>query len=216
VAREARYPLDPLVQVMERLLGPGGCPWDQEQDHRSLRPYVVEEAYEVVAAIDAGDPDKLKEELGDLLLQVVFHAALAARERRFDMGEVVDGIVAKLVRRHPHVFGERQASSASAVLRQWEDIKREEAASDKRRAGVRSEAHLPALMQAQKLLERAARTGRPVRSVIERAAAGLGPGEDDLARRLLCLLEEARERGLDAELVLKQAGARMARELDDV
>jgi len=216
VAREVRYPLDPLVQVMERLLGPGGCPWDREQDHRSLRPYVVEEAYEVVAAIDEGDPDKLKEELGDLLLQVVFHAALAARENLFDLGEVVDGIVAKLVRRHPHVFGERQAPSASAVLRQWEDIKREEAASGERGGKVRLEAHLPALMQAQKLLERAARTGRPVRSVIERAAAGLGPGEGDLACRLLSLLEEARSKGLDAELVLRQAGVRMARELDDV
>ncbi len=216
MAREARYPLDPLVQVMERLLGPGGCPWDREQDHRSLRPYVIEEAYEVVAAIDGGDPDKLKEELGDLLLQVVFHAALAARENRFDVGEVVDGIVAKLVRRHPHVFGERQARSASAVLRQWEDIKREEAASGERGGKVRLEAHLPALMQAQKLLERAARTGRPVRSMIERAAAGLGPGEGDLARRLLCLLEEARSRGLEAELVLKEAAVRMARELDEV
>lgn len=205
----ARYPLDPLVDIMDRLLGPDGCPWDREQTHRSLRPYVVEEAYEVVAAIDSGDPDKLKDELGDLLLQVVFHAALARREGRFDLNDVVAAITSKLLRRHPHVFGGgrpgRSVNSSGEVLRQWEDIKREEAADQ-----VRLEAHLPALMQAQKLLERAARLG--VDAPPETSGQGL---EAEFGRRLLALLEQARQKGVDAELALRNACAALARRLDD-
>lgn len=218
-----RYPLDPLVEVMDRLLDPGGCPWDREQDHRSLRPYVLEEAYEVVAAIDSGDPSKLRDELGDLLLQVVFHAALASREGLFDVNDVVGAITEKLFRRHPHVFGPGQAISPAAALRQWEDIKKGEASP----AGEpRLEAHLPALMQARKLLERAARLGRPVTAAGETGAAGgdasggavtaAGPaaGEEAFGAALLALLEDARRRGVDAELALRRACAELAARLD--
>jgi len=192
---------------METLLGPGGCPWDREQDHRSLRPFVVEEAYEVVAAIDGGDPARLRDELGDLLLQVVFHAALASKAGLFDLNDVARAICAKLVRRHPHVFGDGRTRSAAEVLRQWEDIKRDEAAAGECRR-PRLESHLPALMQAQKLLERAARVGRPA-TIPETTTE-----EEDFGRALLSLLERARVAGVDAEMALRAASARLARELD--
>lgn len=205
---------------MDRLLGPGGCPWDQEQTHRTLRPYVVEEAYEVVAAIDEGHPAKLRDELGDLLLQVVFHAALAERDGHFDLNDVVGAIIAKLRRRHPHVYADRRLSSGAAVLRQWEDIKLQEAADAGAGAGsegVRLEKHLPALMQAQKLLERASRVGhRPaLLATTPTTPPRSGPdGETGLARDLLSLLDQARRAGLDAELVLRTACAALAHELD--
>lgn len=213
-----RHCLDGLVGIMDRLLGPGGCSWDRQQDHRSLRSYVVEEAYEVVAAIDGGDPSELRDELGDLLLQVVFHCALASREGLFDLDNVVKAISAKLIRRHPHVFAGAQAESPSAVLRQWEEMKKEEAeeAAAGDPAAPRLEAHLPALMQAQKLLERAARVGRgrvpPGGGLSEEAKEGVP--EEAFGRRLLDLLEEARLAGVDAELALRSACARLARELD--
>jgi len=211
----ARFPLDRLVEIMDQLLSPGGCPWDQEQDHESLRPYVVEEAYEVVGAIDSGDPSRLKDELGDLLLQIVFHAALASREGLFDVGDVVESIADKMIRRHPHVFGDASPASQEAVLRQWEDIKRREAAAADD-TGPRLEAHLPALMQAQKLLERAARLGREVLGPADEAPGRPDPPrtEKELGRRLILLLEAARESGLDAELSLRRACADLAFQLD--
>lgn len=119
-------PFRRLVAIMERLLDPDGCPWDREQTHESLKPYVIEEAYEVCEAVDAGDAEALREELGDLALQVVFHAALARREKAFDIDDVMSEICAKLIRRHPHVFGDVDVEGAQGVLRNWEQIKREE------------------------------------------------------------------------------------------
>ena len=211
--RECDFPLDPLVEVMDRLLAPGGCPWDREQTHESLRPYVVEEAYEVVGAIDSGDPAKLEDELGDLLLQVVFHAALARREARFDVNDVIETITAKLLRRHPHVFGESQAGTPEAVLRQWEDIKRQEAGAGGQGATTpRLEAHLPALMQAQKLLERTARLGRPVAEGASMADSETA--EADFGEMLLAVLERGRRAGVDAELALRAACGRLALKLE--
>ncbi len=163
---ESRYPLDPLVTVMEKLLGPEGCPWDREQTHLSLRQYLIEESYEVIDAIDEGNMNKLCEELGDLLLQVVFHAALTDIRGDFDINRVVAGIVAKLKRRHPHVFGAIQVNSAAQVVRNWEAIKRTEGteeaigAAGKPRsllAGVPR--HLPSLQRAQKVQGKAALAG---------------------------------------------------------
>ncbi|HOV42964.1 MAG TPA: MazG nucleotide pyrophosphohydrolase domain-containing protein [Syntrophothermus lipocalidus] len=108
-----KYPLDELVEVMDRLLGPGGCPWDREQTHASLTRYLIEEAYEVVDAIWQKDMDKLKEELGDVLLQVVFHSALARREEAFDINDVIKGVTEKMINRHPHVFGSMNLSTSS-------------------------------------------------------------------------------------------------------
>ncbi len=112
-----------LVELMARLRGPGGCPWDREQTHLSLRPYLLEEAYETLEAIEDGAPGRLREELGDLLLQVVFHAQIASEHGRFTIEDVVGGLAEKLIRRHPHVFGGARAASPDAVLARWERIK---------------------------------------------------------------------------------------------
>ena len=150
-----------LVAVMERLRGEGGCPWDREQTRESLKPYVVEEAYEVLEAIDEGDAAKLREELGDLLLQVVFQAQVAREAGEFTIGQVAQAIVEKLVRRHPHVFGDASAASAQEVLHRWEAIKRAERQGGDRRPsaldGVPRD--LPALLRAHRLQEKASRVG---------------------------------------------------------
>ncbi|MEW6228187.1 MAG: MazG family protein, partial [Bacillota bacterium] len=121
-----RYSLVPLVEIMRRLRGEGGCPWDRKQTHESLRTYIVEEAYEVVQAIDDGDYDELCEELGDMLLQIAFHSQIASESGKFDVGDVIAGVVEKLTRRHPHVFGDVEARDSQTVLRNWERIKQRE------------------------------------------------------------------------------------------
>src|SRR6266571_4955836 len=125
-SRDGGQRLIDLLKVMTRLRGPGGCPWDAEQTHRTLARHLLEEAHETLEAIDAGDPDRLKDELGDLLLQVVFHAEMARQEGTFDIDDVAEGIVRKLIRRHPHVFGDVEVDSSSEVLVNWERIKVEE------------------------------------------------------------------------------------------
>src|SRR5437867_12128135 len=112
-----------LFEVVARLRAPGGCPWDREQTHESLRPYLLEETYELLEAIDGGDNAKMREELGDLLLQVAMHAEIAAEEGRFDAAQISEAAAAKMVKRHPHVFGDRSVADAAEVLRNWEHQK---------------------------------------------------------------------------------------------
>jgi len=150
--------LEPLVEVMDSLLSPTGCPWDRQQTHRSLKKYLIEESYEVIDAIDEGDMHKLCEELGDLLLQVVFHSALAEQEGGFTLTEVIDGITAKMIRRHPHVFGETRVRDTADVLKNWESIKQDQEGEWKSLlAGVPR--HLPSLQRAQKVQGKAALVG---------------------------------------------------------
>ncbi len=158
VPRAARFDFSPLTNIMRQLRAPGGCPWDREQTPESLRKHILEEAYEVVEAIDMKDEHLLAEELGDLLLQIVFQARIAEEAGRFSMQDVVDGITEKLVRRHPHIFGDVQVSDAAAVLVNWEAIKRREKPERKSRLdGVPKE--LPALSAAAKLQSKAADAG---------------------------------------------------------
>jgi MazG family protein len=150
-----------LLGIMERLRGPDGCPWDREQTLRTLRPYVLEETYEVLEAIDGGDVREHCEELGDLLLQIVFQAQLRAEEGAFGFAEVADAISDKLVSRHPHVFGDAQVSDAEGVLKQWAALKREE---KRARGGGESvlegvPREMPALARADRLTEKASRIG---------------------------------------------------------
>jgi MazG family protein len=146
-----------LVGVMRKLLAPGGCPWDREQTLESLRKYVLEEACEVIDAIDSGDRKALREELGDLLLQVVFQAELARREGAFAIDDVVSGIVEKLVYRHPHVFGDMTARDADEVLRNWEKLKAKEKGQRGLLGGVPRS--MPALTRAQRIGEKVSRVG---------------------------------------------------------
>ncbi len=158
--RPCRYPLDQLVGILEQLRGENGCPWDREQDRRSLRRYLIEETYEVLEAIDEGNTYKICEELGDLLLQIVFHAQIAAENQEFDINNVVAGISEKMIRRHPHVFGGAEVRDSREVLVNWEKIKASEKAGEKPASildGVPQ--HFPALLKAAKLQGKAAGAG---------------------------------------------------------
>ncbi len=155
-----------LVALQKRLRAPNGCPWDREQTHQSLRPFLIEEAYEVLDAMDGDDPRKFAEELGDLLLQIVFHAELAKEQKRFDISDVIRAVHTKMVRRHPHVFGKTKAGNSAEVLKKWEEIKAQERGEDPK-AGKR-EFHsilsgvprgLPALLEGFQLTRRAANIG---------------------------------------------------------
>ena len=155
-----RYDIQDLRRIMALLRAPGGCPWDREQTHESIRRNMLEEAYEVVEAIDEKDPEHLKEELGDVLLQVVFHAQMAREEGLFTFDDVVDGVAQKMVFRHPHVFGQAHADDCAQALDTWDAQKREEkdqrTASDTLKAVARS---LPALIRAEKIQSKAAKAG---------------------------------------------------------
>ncbi len=159
-----RHTFEDLVAVMARLRGPGGCPWDREQTHTSLAPYLLEETHETLEAISRGDLVALRDELGDLLLQVVFHGQMAHEAGTFDTSDVVDGLVRKLISRHPHVFGDVRADTPAEVLDRWHELKRREMPERGIFDGV--PASLPALSRAQKLLARAA---------VNEGAASRGP-----------------------------------------
>ena len=150
---------DKLVAIMTRLRGEKGCPWDKEQTHETLKPYLIEESYEVIEAIDSGDSRNLKEELGDLLLQVVFHAEIARANGRFSIEDVLKGLTDKLVTRHPHVFGESRAETAEDVLKNWEKRKLIEKGSERESLMDGIPASLPALMRAEKIQKRASKAG---------------------------------------------------------
>lgn len=215
-----------LAEVMARLRGPDGCPWDREQTPDSLRKYVVEEAYEVVEAIDSGSPAKLSEELGDLLLQVVFHAQLASESGAFALGDVTRHIVEKLIRRHPHVFGAVQVSGSDEVLTNWEQIKRAEPGYEDRTSildGIPPA--LPALMRAAEVSRRVVKvgfewpeTGEVLDKVEEelaelRAEITLGRTEragEELGDLLFTLVNVARRVGVDPEDALRRMTFRFA------
>jgi XTP/dITP diphosphohydrolase len=189
-----------LVAVMDRLRSPGGCPWDAEQTHESLMTYLVEETYETLEAIETGDRGHLREELGDLLLQVVFHSRIAAEDlsEPWSVDDVAGDIVDKLVRRHPHVFGTGTAETAADVESGWERQKAVEKGRTSAVDGVPMA--LPALSLATKLVHRAEMNGVAVDPV----------DGDDLGARLMALVVEARAAGLDAEAELRNAARRFA------
>lgn len=155
--RQVTDALQRLIAVVARLRAPDGCPWDREQTLQTIEPYTLEETYEVLEAIDSGDDTAISEELGDLLLQVVLYSQIAADEGRFDLIPVVNGITDKLIRRHPHVFGEGQAHTADQVLRNWEQAKQQEKQRDSALDGI--PLALPALARAVRLQSKAAKVG---------------------------------------------------------
>lgn len=148
-----------LVAIMRKLRAPGGCPWDAEQTHESLTRYLLEETYEVIEAIDEKSPQHLKEELGDLLLQPIFHAAIAEETGDFTIDDVIGTLCDKLIRRHPHVFGDLEIKDSEAQIENWENIKRQEKGDERPSALSGVPDHLPALMKAHKISEKASRVG---------------------------------------------------------
>jgi tetrapyrrole methylase family protein/MazG family protein len=203
-----------LVRVMARLRGPGGCPWDREQDHRSLARHLLEETHEALEAIDAGDRELLREELGDVLLQVVFHAQMAADDGAWDVDDVAEGIVRKLIRRHPHVFGEIEVSGADEVLVNWERIKAEEKGPKALEDDIPDA--LPALARAAKVQRRAGGWGfewRSVDSAMEALREEVGElgrhtdpdnAEQEIGDVLFATVSVARKLGVDAESALRR------------
>ncbi len=155
-----KYGFNDLLEIMAKLRGEGGCPWDREQTHKSLRIYMIEETYEVLEALDAGDKDKFCNELGDLLLQIVFHAQIAKENGDFDIGDVTTEVCRKLISRHPHIFGDVRADTADKVIENWEAIKKKEKKL-KSQTGVLKDvpSNLPALMRSYKVQQKAAQVG---------------------------------------------------------
>ncbi|GAB6065188.1 nucleoside triphosphate pyrophosphohydrolase [Aquifex pyrophilus] len=212
-----RYTFEDLIKVMEELRKK--CPWDREQTHESLKKYLIEEAYEVLDAIDSKDDEKLKEELGDLLLQVVFHSQIAKERGAFDINDVIDTLVRKLIERHPHVFGNEKPEE---VLKNWEKKKME-----KRKSifeGVPK--HLPALMRSQKLQDRASQVGfdfENINQVFEKIEEEIQELKESLEKNdrenikheigdiLTAVVELARFVGVDAEEALQEANERFIR-----
>ncbi|MGB8476640.1 MAG: nucleoside triphosphate pyrophosphohydrolase [Candidatus Acidiferrum sp.] len=227
-----------LAAVQARLRAPDGCPWDREQTHASLRTYLIEEAYEVLEAMESGDDGKFAEEMGDLLLQIVFHSQIAKEEGRFTVADVIREVHDKMVRRHPHVFGERRAKDAAEVLKNWEQIKKEErsAARGKNGEGLKQESKagslmdgvsraLPAALEGFQLTRRAARIGfdwESIEGVMDKMGEEAGElrqavgaedarrTEEEMGDLLFSAINLARFLHIDPEIALKKANAKFS------
>lgn len=235
--RSAGEWFEKLVALQARLRAPKGCPWDIEQTHLSLRTYLIEEAYEVLEALESGDDAKFAEELGDLLLQVVFHAQIASEDGRFTAADVVREIHQKMVRRHPHVFGEKSARNAAEVLKNWEQIKAEERAKHRQKGSAGADHggavsfldgiphSLPAVMQGFQLTRRASRIGfdwESVEGVIEKLQEELAELrkaresqsaqqiEEEVGDLLFASVNLARFLKVDPEIALKRTNAKFS------
>ena len=229
VSHAAGLKFQRLVEIMARLRAPGGCPWDREQTFDSIRKYTLEETYEVLDAIDRRDWANLREELGDFMLQAIFYAEMAAEEKHFDIGDSLDAINEKLIRRHPHVFADESASTGDDVKKRWDEIKAEER-KDKPEAtkGLLDTVPraLPALMEAQQITSRAAGVGfdwADAGQVIDKlheeveefgrahANASADEMEDELGDMLFVLVNLARFAKVDPEQALRRTNAKFRR-----
>jgi tetrapyrrole methylase family protein / MazG family protein len=232
-----------LVAVQKRLRDPGGCPWDREQTHHTLRTYLIEEAYEVLDALESGDDEKFVEELGDLLLQVTFHSQIASEEGRFQVSDVIRTVHEKMVRRHPHVFGEKRAKDSAEVLKNWHKIKAQErqareSAEPAAAAERKSESALagvpraiPATLEGLQLTKKAARTGfdwddaagifDKLREETGEIQGALSTGnqpkvEEELGDLLFAAVNLARFLHVDPEIALKHANAKFVRRFHEM
>ena len=223
--------LERLRAIMHRLRAPGGCPWDAAQTHQSLVSNLIEEAYETVDAIQRGDIEHLCEELGDLLLQVVFHSELAEEAKRFNLDDVARGISDKLIRRHPHIFAGSSADTPDAVLRQWDEIKRQEKGDGEKPYLHGTGKGLPALLRASKLQKKAAKVGfdwptqcgvlGKIHEEIQELEAAvdaqdLAAVDEELGDLLFSVVNLARFRKQDPELLLAAANAKFERRFNEM
>ncbi|MFW6284249.1 MAG: nucleoside triphosphate pyrophosphohydrolase [Desulfosalsimonas sp.] len=218
--------MDRLVSIMETLRAPGGCPWDAAQDHESLLPALIEEAYELAEAIESADSAAMAEELGDVLLQVVFHSIIGREQGAFDLADVIDRLCQKLIYRHPHVFGETRVADAREVVRNWDQLKNGETGK-KDRASIAHgiPASLPALMYAAKLQARASLTGfdwadapevmEKIQEEADETRAALEAGDqsgaaDEIGDLIFSAVNLARKLGIDPEAAVRRANRRFA------
>ncbi len=223
--KKDRYDVSDLREIVRLLRAPGGCPWDAEQTHESIRRNFLEEAYEVAEAIDAGDPTGLCEELGDVLLQVLFHSRMEEEAGRFSLDEVADTVSKKLIFRHPHVFGDAQLEGTEEVLRAWDELKREEKGQKTHSDAVESVARsLPALWRAEKIQQKARKAGfdwPDARGALEKvqeelaelqgAMDGAGDPAEELGDLLFAAVNLARHLKIDPEEALSAASDKFTR-----
>lgn len=211
-----------LKEIIARLRGPGGCPWDKKQTHASLRPFLVEESYEVLQALDEGVPEKLRDELGDLLLQIMLHAQISDESGQFDIDDVVQSISQKLIHRHPHVFGDKKAEDVAEVEQNWEALKQEERAEGESiLAGMPEQ--MPALAYSQSMQRRAAGVGfdwKKVDEIIDKLTEEIGEIKraanqqeraNEFGDLLFTLANIARRLDIDLEMALRSANKRFYR-----
>lgn len=226
------YCIDDLIHIMHILRAPDGCPWDRVQTHESIRQNFIEETYEVIEAIDKGDSDLLREELGDVLMQVIFHSIMEEEEGRFDFDGVCDDVCQKLIIRHPHVFGNIEADTPEEVLKNWDAIKMRTKSQQSVADSVDDVARsLPALMRAQKVQKRSAKSGMDFKDVNDAAAkvpeeqqelfAAIESGdkdkiEEELGDLLFSVVNIARFAGVDAEKALYRSTDKFAKRFRDV
>lgn len=221
-----------LMKIVDALMGENGCPWDRVQTHDTLKKYLVEETYETLEALDEGNPEKIAEELGDLLYQILFHAKIGEVNKRFDMGDVIRSISEKMVRRHPHVFQDGNLNTPEEVVDQWEEIKK----AEKNNAGRESvldgiPKHLPSLMRAQQLQKKAAKNGfdwdkvtevfnKLDEEIAEFKAAVLSGGEKDIQDEfgdlLFVLVNIAKFQKIDAEEALRSANQKFIKRFQHI
>jgi tetrapyrrole methylase family protein/MazG family protein len=227
--------IERLTELMERLRGPDGCPWDREQKLESLTPFIIEEAYEVVDAIESGDAGSVKDELGDLLFQIIFACRIMTEDGSFGLAEVIENTVEKMIRRHPHVYGDTQAETAAEVLKNWDEIKsRERTAADgeARKSALSGIPNsMPSLLRAAKISKRAAKTGfdwKDLEHVMEKLTEELGEfrealhsgeagdTEEELGDILFTLVNVARFAEVNPEMALKKAIDKFTRRFNRV
>lgn len=227
-----KYTIDDLLQIMTILRSPGGCPWDREQTHQSIRQCLLEETYEVAEAIDNSDTDLLCEELGDLLLQITLHSEMEREAGRFDFSDVADGVCKKMILRHPHVFGDVQADTSEQVLKNWDEIKKVTKGQKSQSDAMKSiSPALPALMRSQKIQQKAAKTGfdwPDVNGAIEKLHEEVGELEDavkegdsahmheELGDVLFCAVNIARFIDTSAEKALSDANVKFLNRFTDM
>jgi tetrapyrrole methylase family protein/MazG family protein len=228
-----------LVRIVEKLRAPKGCPWDRVQTHKTLKPYMVEEVYEALDAIDSGDSRKLREELGDMLLHIVMHANMASEKKKFSVADVIDSISTKMIGRHPHVFGSKKAKSIAEVWQRWEEQKQKEIAEkgEKHKSILESIPQaLPALYRADKVQRRAARVGfdwdsvagawekvheeeEEIRAVL-RSSKRQGPStkklKEEIGDLLFAVVNVARKLDIDSEEALQTAVSKFARRFNGI
>lgn len=228
--RKEKYNFNDLLRIMEILRAPDGCMWDREQDHQSIRRNFIEETYEVCEAIDEQDTEHLKEELGDVLLQVVFHTQMEKEKGVFDIEDVADGICKKLIYRHPHIFGSVEVGSSEEILRNWDELKRKEKHQKSDTDTLKSVAKsLPGLIRAEKLQKKAAKVGfdwdGPQGALdkvteeldeVKRACAGDGDAEEEIGDLLFAAVNAARHLMVDPERAMEKTCNKFIRRFADM
>ena len=228
--KKEKYNFNDLLRIMEILRAPDGCMWDREQDHQSIRRNFIEETYEVCEAIDEQDPEHLKEELGDVLLQVVFHTQMEKEKGVFDIGDVADGICKKLIYRHPHIFGTVEVGSSEEILRNWDELKRKEKHQKSDTDTLASVAKsLPGLIRAEKLQKKAAKVGFDWENAqgalekageeldeVKRAIAGDGDPEEEIGDLLFAAVNVARHLKVDPERAMEKTCNKFIRRFADM